>query len=58
MIIEAIILKISWHYLTTKMRNNSKTKHGDKKLIISSNKNNNSNSNKMGRIIDWEKNKL
>ena len=55
MIIEAIILKISWHYLTTKMRNNSKTKHGDKKLIISSNKNNNSNSNKMGRIIDWEK---
>ena len=24
---EAIILMISWHYITVKMRNNSKTKH-------------------------------
>ena len=47
MIMEAIILKISWHYETTKMRNNSKTKHVEKKnmMIISNNNNNNYNSN-------------
>ena len=31
MTMEAIILKISWHYETMKMRNNSKTKHVEKK---------------------------
>ena len=31
MIMEAIILKISWYYLILKMRNNSKTKHAEKK---------------------------
>ena len=31
MTMEAIILMISWHYNTIKMRNNSKTKHGEKK---------------------------
>ena len=40
---EAIILMISWHYKTMKMRNNSKTKHVEKK---SSNKNINDNSKK------------
>ena len=29
---EAIILKISWHYQTMKMRNNRKTKHVEKKI--------------------------
>ena len=33
MIMEAITLKISWHYSTMKMRNNSKTKHVEKKKI-------------------------
>ena len=45
-----------------KLKNNSKTKHVEKKLIISNNKNNNYNSNnndlKMGRITDWISNKL
>ena len=45
-----------------KMRNNSKTKHVEKKLIISNNKNNNYNSNnndfKMGRITNCKRNKL
>ena len=48
---EAIILKISWHYWRVKMRNNSKIKNVEKKYIymyisiISNNKNNNYNSN-------------
>ena len=42
---EAIILQTSCHYQTKKMRNNSKTKHVEKKLIISNNKNNDYNSN-------------
>ena len=33
MIMEAIILMISWHYYTIKMRNNSKTKHVEKKIV-------------------------
>ena len=45
-----------------KMRNNSKTKHVQKKLITSNNKNNNYNSNnndlKYGRITDWKRSKL
>ena len=47
MIMEAIILKISWHYEKMKMRNNSKTKHVENIyiLIISNIKNNNYNSN-------------
>ena len=32
MIMEAIILTISSHYETMKMKNNSKTKHVEKKL--------------------------
>ena len=31
MTMEAIILRIPWHYETMKMRNNSKTKHVEKK---------------------------
>ena len=31
---EAIILKISWHCQTMKMRNNSKAKHVEKIIII------------------------
>ena len=30
MIMEAIILRVFWHYQTMKMRNNSKTKHVEK----------------------------
>ena len=30
MTMEAIILMISWHYKTIKLRNNSKTKHVEK----------------------------
>ena len=45
MIVEAIILKISWHYETMKTRDNRKTRHVEKKLIVSNNKNNNYNSN-------------
>ena len=41
---EAIILKISWHYWTMKIRKNRQTKHVEKKLIIS-NDNHNSNNN-------------
>ena len=33
MAMEAIILMLSWHYDTTKIRNNSKTKHGEKKKL-------------------------
>ena len=40
MTMEAIILMISWHYNTIKMRNNSKTKHGEKKKIRNKNNNN------------------
>ena len=32
MIMEAKMLKLSWHYYTMKMRNNSKTKHVGKKI--------------------------
>ena len=32
------IIKISWHYYIMKMRNDSKTKHVQKKLIISNKK--------------------
>ena len=41
MAMEAIILMISWYYKAMIMRNNSKTKHVEKKIIISRNKNNN-----------------
>ena len=40
MAMEAIILMLSWHYDTTKIRNNSKTKHGEKKIIRNKNDNN------------------
>ena len=39
------ILLMSWHYKTIRMRNNNKTKHVEKEIIISRNKNNNYNSN-------------
>ena len=46
MTMESIILMISWHHKTMKMRNTSKIKHIEKKVIITSwNKNNNYNSN-------------
>ena len=34
MAMEAIMLMISWHYKTMKMRNNSKAKHVETKIII------------------------
>ena len=39
------ILLMSWHYKTIRMRNNSKTKHVEKEIVISRNKKNNYNSN-------------
>ena len=41
MAMEAIILMISWHQKTMKVRNNSRTKHVEKKKINNNNNNNN-----------------
>ena len=34
MVMEAIIVMISWHYNTLKMRNNSKSEHVEKKQTM------------------------
>ena len=45
---EAIVLKIFWHYYTMKIRNNRKTKHVEKKKLIITNNKKNYNSNNNG----------